>query len=74
MMRSISNLQTIVLVSVRSGTLLFGIVLSLYGYRTQIAETRKSHQHYGSSSKDTTPDNTPDAANYPPNTEIINVV
>jgi hypothetical protein len=74
MMRSISNLQTIVLVSVRSGTLLFGIVLSLYGYRTQIAETRKSHQHYGSSSTDTTPDITSDAANCPPNAEIINVV
>ena len=74
MMRAISNLQTIVLASVPSGTLMFGIVLSLYGYHTQIADTKKSHQHYGSSSKDTTPDNTPDTANYDPNTAIINVV
>jgi len=74
MMRSISNLQTISLASVLSATLPFGVVLSLYGYHTQIADTKKSHQHYGSSSKDTTPDNIPDAANYPPNTEIINVV
>jgi hypothetical protein len=73
MMRSISNFQTRVLASVLSATLPFGVVLSLYGYHTQIA-AKKSHQHYGSSSKDTTPDNTPDAANYPPNTEIINVV
>jgi hypothetical protein len=74
MMRSNSNLQTIVLTSVLSATLPFGVLLSLYGYHTQIADTKKSHQHHGSSSKDTTSDNTPDAVNYPPNTEIINVV
>ena len=74
MMRSISNLQTRALASVLSTTLPFGVVLSLYGYNTQIADTKKSHQHYGSNSKDTTPANIPDAANYPSNTEIINVV
>jgi len=74
MKRSTSNLQTISLTSVLSATLPFGVILSSYGYHTQIADTKKSHQHYESSSKDTTPDNTPDAANHPPNTEIINVV
>lgn len=42
--------------------MLFGVVLSLYGYHTQIADVKKSHQHNGSNSKDTTPDNTPDTA------------
>jgi plastocyanin len=54
---SISKLQTIVLASVLSARLLFGVVSSLYGYHTQIADAKKSH-HNGSSSKDTTPDNT----------------
>jgi hypothetical protein len=63
MKRSISNLQTIVLTSVLSAALLFGVVSSLYGYHTQIADAKKSHQHNGSSSKDTTPDNTPDTTN-----------
>jgi hypothetical protein len=56
MKRSISNLQTIVLASVLSAALLFGVVLSLYGYHTQITDAKKSNQHNGSSSKDTTPD------------------
>ena len=56
MKRSISNLQTIVLSSVLSAALLFGVVLSLYGYHTQITDAKKSNQHNGSSSKDTTPD------------------
>ena len=42
--------------------MLFGVVLSLYGYHTQIADVKKSHQHNRSNSKDTTPDNTPDTA------------
>jgi|ERR1700693_2660979 plastocyanin len=58
MKKSISNLQTIVLASVLSAALLFGVVSSLYGYHTQIADAKKSHNHNGSSSKDTTPDNT----------------
>ena len=74
MKRSITNLQTISLASVLSATLPFGVVLRSYGFHTQIEDTKKSHQHYGSSSKDTTPDNTLDEAKYPPNTEIINVV
>jgi hypothetical protein len=76
MKRSISNVQTIVQESVVSAALLFGVVLSLYGYHTQIADAKKSHQHNGSSSKDTTPDNTPVTTNssYSSNTEIINVV
>jgi len=61
MKRSISNLHAIVLASVLSTALLFGVVSSLYGYHTQIADVKKSHQHNGSSSKDTTPDNTPDS-------------
>ena len=70
MKRSVSNLQTIVLTSVLSAALLFGVVSSLYGYHTQIADAKKSHQHNGSSnkdttpgSKDTTPDNTPAKTN-----------
>jgi plastocyanin len=64
MKRSISNLQTIVLASVLSAALLFGVVSSLYGYHTQIVDAKKSHQHNGSSStKDTTPDNTPATTN-----------
>ena len=63
MKRSVSNLQTIVLASVRSSALLFGVVLSLHGYHTQIADAKKSHQHNGSNIKDTKPDNTPDTAN-----------
>ena len=62
MKKSISNLQTIVLASVLSAALLFGVVSSLYGYQTQIADAKKSH-HNGSSSKDTTPDNTPATTN-----------
>ncbi|MGB6674413.1 MAG: hypothetical protein WBE34_18440 [Candidatus Nitrosopolaris sp.] len=60
MKRSVSNLQTIVLASVRSSALLFGVVLSLHA---QIADAKKSHQHNGSNIKDTKPDNTPDTAN-----------
>ena len=63
MKRSVSNLQTIVLASVPSSALLFGVVLSLHGYHTQIADAKKSHQHNGSNIKDTKPDNTPDTAN-----------
>src|SRR5438128_3979269 len=59
MKRSISNLQTIILASVLSAALLFGVVSSLYGYLTQIVDAKKSHPHNGSSSKDATPDNTP---------------
>ena len=63
MKRSTYNLQTIVLASVLSAALLFGVVSSLYGYHTQIADAKKSHNHNGSSSKDTTPDNTPATTN-----------
>jgi plastocyanin len=63
MKRSISNLQTIVLASVLSAALLFGVVSSLYGYHTQIVDAKKSHRHNGTSNKDATPDNTPDTAN-----------
>jgi hypothetical protein len=59
MKRSKSNLQTIVLATVLSAALLFGVVSSLYGYLTQIVDAKKSHPHNGSSSKDATPDNTP---------------
>jgi plastocyanin len=62
MKKSISNLHTIVLASVLSTALLFGVVSSLYGYHTQIADAKKSH-HNGSSSKDTTPDNSPATTN-----------
>jgi hypothetical protein len=62
MKRSISNLQTIVLASILSAALLFGVVFSLYEYHTQIADAKKSH-HSGSTSKDTTPDNTPASTN-----------
>src|SRR3954454_21992441 len=46
MKSSISNLQTIVLLSVLSGILLFGLVSNLYnGYHTQIVDARKgAHQ------------------------------
>jgi hypothetical protein len=75
MKSSISNVQTIVQESVVSAALLFCVVLSLYGYHTQIADAKKS-QHNGSTSKDTTPDNTPVTTNSAcsSNTEIINVV
>ena len=64
MKRSISNLQTIVLTSVLSVALLFGVVSVQIGYHLQIADAKKSHHQNGSiSSKDTTPDNTPDTAN-----------
>jgi hypothetical protein len=63
MKRSISNLQTIVLASVLSAALLFGVVSSLYGYHTQIVDAKKSHPHNGTSNKDATPDNTPATAN-----------
>jgi len=48
--------------------LLFGVVLNLYGYRPQIADAKKSHQHNSgtsssSGSKDATPDNTPATTN-----------
>lgn len=62
MKRSISNIQTIVLASILSAALLFGVVFSLYEYHTQIADAKKSH-HSGSTSKDTTPDNTPASTN-----------
>ena len=62
MKRSISNLQTIGRGAGPSSALLFGVVLSLHGYHTQIADAKKSHQHNGSNSKDTKPDNTPDTA------------
>ena len=62
MKKSISNLQTIVLASVLSAALLFGVVANLYGYHTQIAHAKKSH-HSASRSKDTTPDNTPGTTN-----------
>jgi hypothetical protein len=62
MKRSISKLQTIVLASVLSAALLLGVVSSMYGYHTQIADAKKSH-HNGSTSKDTTPDNTPATTN-----------
>lgn len=62
MKRSISNLQTIVLASVLSAALLFGVVLNLFGYHTQIADAKKGH-HSSSSSKDATPDNTPATTN-----------
>jgi hypothetical protein len=75
MKRSISNVQTIVQESVVSAALLFGVVLSLYGYHTQIADAKKG-QHNGSTSKDTTPDSTSITTNsgYSSNTEIKNVV
>jgi hypothetical protein len=62
MKTSISNPQTIVLTSVLSAGLLFGVRLSLYGYYTQMADAKKSH-HSGSSCKDATPDNTPVTSN-----------
>jgi hypothetical protein len=73
MKRSISNVQTIVQESVVSAV--FGVVLSLCGYHTQIADAKKG-QHNGSTSKDTTPDNTSITTNsaYSSNTEIKNVV
>jgi plastocyanin len=46
------NLQTIVLASVGSSALLFGVVLSLHGYHTKIADAKKNQQHNGSISKD----------------------
>jgi plastocyanin len=61
MKRSISHVQTIVLASVLSVALLFGVVLSLYGYHTQIADAKKSHQHNsGTGSSSSSPDTTPD--------------
>ena len=61
MKSSISSLQTIVLISVLSAAMLFGVVSSLYnGYHTQIADAKKSSS---SGSKDTTPDNTLDTTN-----------
>jgi plastocyanin len=53
MKSSISNLQTIVLMSVLSAILLFGVVSSLYnGYYIQIADAKKGRH----GSKDTTTD------------------
>lgn len=61
MKSSISSLQTIVLISVLSAAMLFGVVSSLYnGYHMQIADAKKSSS---SGSKDTTPDNTLDTTN-----------
>jgi plastocyanin len=62
-----SSLHTLVLTSVLSAALLFGVVSSLYGYHTQIVHAKKSHHHNGtssgtsSSSHDTTPDTTTSA-------------
>jgi plastocyanin len=50
MKKSKSSLQTIVLASVLSVALLFGVVSSLYGYHTQIVDAKKSHHHNGTSS------------------------
>lgn len=56
MKSSISNLQTIVLISVLSVILLFGMVSSSYnGYYMQIADAKKGSRH---ESKDTTTDST----------------
>jgi plastocyanin len=62
MKKSTFNLQTIVLASVLSAALLFGVVSIQIGYHTQMEDAKKNHYQYGSisSSKDTTPDNTPD--------------
>lgn len=61
MKSSISRLQTIVLISVLSAAMLFGVVSSLYNvYHTQIADAKKSSS---SGSKGTTPDNTLDTTN-----------
>jgi len=58
MKSSISNLQTIVLLSVLSGILQFGLVSNLYnGYHTQIVDARKgAHQDVSSNggNKDST--------------------
>jgi cytoskeletal protein RodZ len=68
MKKSTSNFRTIVLASVLSVALLVGVISSLYGYNTQMADAKKSHYQNGSSSsssgsKETTPDNTPDTTN-----------
>ncbi|MDP9289873.1 MAG: hypothetical protein M3P08_16980 [Thermoproteota archaeon] len=61
MKKSISNRQTIVLASVLSAALLFGVVLSVNGYHTQIADAKQSHHHTsGTSSSSSSPDTTPD--------------
>ncbi|HET7389419.1 MAG TPA: hypothetical protein VFJ51_01250, partial [Nitrososphaeraceae archaeon] len=68
MKSSISSLQTIVLISVLSAAMLFGVVLSLYnGYHTQVADAKKSSS---SGSKDTTPNNTLDTTNSAASSQI----
>ena len=68
MKSSISSLQTIVLISVLSAAMLFGVVSSLYnGYHTQIADAKKSSSSGG---KDTTPDNTLDTTNSAASSQI----
>ena len=56
MKSSSSNLQTIVLLSVLSGILLFGLVSSLYnGYHTQIVDAKSTYKEYSSGgNKDST--------------------
>jgi hypothetical protein len=56
MKSSSPNLQTIVLLSVLSGILVFGLVSSLYnGYHTQIVDARSKHKEYSSGgNKDST--------------------
>lgn len=67
MKSSISSLQTIVLISVLSAAMLFGVVSSSYtGYHTQIADAKKS----SNGSKDTTPDNTLDTTNSAASSQI----
>jgi hypothetical protein len=62
MKSSISNLQTIVLLSVLSGILLFGLVSNLYnGYHTQIVDARKG-AHQGVSSNGGNKDSTNSAS------------
>jgi hypothetical protein len=68
MKSSISSLQTIVLISVLSAAMLFGVVSSLYnGYHTQIADAKKSSSSGG---KDTTPDNALDTTNSAASSQI----
>ncbi|HEY6883850.1 MAG TPA: hypothetical protein VI278_07415 [Nitrososphaeraceae archaeon] len=67
MKSSISRLQTIVLISVLSAAMLFGVVSSLYnGYHTQIADAKNS----SGGGRDTTPDNTLDTTNSAASSQI----
>jgi hypothetical protein len=62
MKSSRSNLQTIVLLSVLSGILLFGVVSSLYnGHHTQIVDAKKS-RHYNVSGSGGNKDSTNSAS------------